>query len=228
MLRRVALLGVLATAAPTFQGCVSEPPLDVAPDVDLSRFQGKWYEIARLPRITETDCYGTTAFYTAGSGGGLQLVHQCNVGSTTGPLNTISMVATVPNASVPAKLALSVGGYSGDYWILEVGPSYEYAVIGHPSRSYFWILSRAPTLDPATLQGVLGRAESGHFDTSQLEFTPQPPAGDRVSSDAPIGAVPPAMSTGCGISPATGRNTAVFWFGMVIVAGIRRVRRRTS
>jgi apolipoprotein D and lipocalin family protein len=228
MLRRVALLGVLATAASTFQGCASEPPLEVAPDVDLSRFQGKWYEIARLPRITETDCYGTTAFYTAGSGGGLQLVHQCNVGSTTGPLNTVSMVATVANASVPAKLALSVGGYSGDYWILEVGPSYEYAVIGHPSRLYFWILSRTPSLDPATMQGVLGRAESSHFDTSQLEFTPQPPAGDRASSDTPIGAVPPAMSTGCEISRATGPDTAVFWFGMAIVAGIARVRRRAS
>ena len=143
-------------------------------------------------------------------------------------LNTVSMVATVPNASVPAKLALSVGGYSGDYWILEVGPTYEYAVIGHPSRSYFWILSRSPTLDPATMQGVLGRAESNHFDTSQLEFTPQPPAGERVSSDAPVGPIPPAMTTGCETSPANGGGAGVWWLGLVIVAGVRRGRRRTS
>jgi MYXO-CTERM domain-containing protein len=129
---------------------------------------------------------------------------------------------------VPAKLALSVGGYSGDYWILEVGPTYEYAVIGHPSRSYFWILSRSPTLDPATMQGVLGRAESNHFDTSQLEFTPQPPAGERVSSDAPVGPIPPAMTTGCETSPANGGGAGVWWLGLVIVAGVRRGRRRTS
>ena len=57
------------------------------------------------------------------------------------------MSATVPDPSAPAKLALDVGGYSGDYWILEVGPNYEYAVVGHPSRLYYWILSRTPTLD---------------------------------------------------------------------------------
>jgi apolipoprotein D and lipocalin family protein len=212
----VALLTLLAALLAL--GCASEPPLDAAKDVDLSRFQGKWYEIARLPRITQTDCYGTTAFYTAASDGSLQLVHQCNVGSTTGPLNTVTMLATVPNPSVTAKLALSVGGYSGDYWILEVGSNYEYAVVGHPSRSYFWILSRAPTLDPATMQGVLARAESNHFDTTQLEFTPQPPSGERVSSDAPIGPVPPPLQTGCGVSSGKGSGLGAFWLGLVIAA----------
>lgn len=199
--RLVALAAALASS-PVAAGCGSEP-LDVAPGVDLGRFQGKWYEIARLPRATQTDCYGTTAFYSQGSDGALQLVHQCNVGSSDGPLNTVAMTATVPDRSTPAKLALDVGGYSGDYWILEVGPKYEYAVVGHPSRLYYWLLSRTPALDAATTQAVVARAQAAHFDTSQLRYTPQPPAGERVSAPGPVGPVPPAVSTGCSVAVAS-------------------------
>jgi apolipoprotein D and lipocalin family protein len=193
---------VLAALACCAGACSSDPPLDVASNVDLSRFQGKWYEIARLPRTTQTDCHGTTAFYTQGSDGTLTFVNQCNVGAKTGPLKTVTMSARVPDTTVQAKLALDVGGYTGDYWILEVGSNYEYAVVGHPSRLYFWVLSRTPTLDPATMQGVLGRAQNDHFDTTQIQYTPQPPPEDRSSSDAPVGDVPPAMQTGCSASPA--------------------------
>jgi len=204
MSRRPALLAVFMLAfvsALASLGCTAGPPLDVAPDVNLSRFQGKWYEIARLPRTTQTDCHGTTAFYTPGSDGSLSLVNQCNVGSATGPLKTVSMTASVPNTSVPAKLALDVGGFVGDYWILEVGSNYEYAVVGHPSRLYWWVLSRTPSLDSSTMQGIVDRAKSDEFDMSQLQYTPQPPAGERNALTTPEGPIPPALSTGCAIAP---------------------------
>ncbi|HEY3666136.1 MAG TPA: lipocalin family protein, partial [Polyangiaceae bacterium] len=108
-------LAVLAFAAAfSALACQSDPPLEVAPSVELSQLQGKWYEIARLPRSTEADCHGTTAFYTPAADGSLGVVNQCNVGSATGKLQTIAMSATVPDSSVPAKLALNVGGYTGD------------------------------------------------------------------------------------------------------------------
>src|SRR5580692_1356275 len=208
--RRLALLAVLFSALAAFSllGCGSGPPLDVASNVDLSRFQGKWYEIARLPRTTQTDCHGTTAFYTLGSNGSLSLVNQCNVGSAEGPLKTVSMTATVPNGSVPAKLALDVGGYVGDYWILEVGSEYEYAVIGHPSRLYWWVLSRTPSLDASTMQGLIARATSQQFEMSQLQYTPQPPAGERNALTTPEGAIPPALSTGCSVAHGRPRGDA--------------------
>jgi apolipoprotein D and lipocalin family protein len=209
--------------------CGSQPPLDVAPNVDLSRFQGKWYEIARLPRTTQTDCHGTTAFYTQAAGGVLNLVNQCNVGGPNGPLNTVSMTATAPNSAEPAKLALSVGGFSGDYWILEVGQSYEYAVVGHPSREYLWILSRTPTLDGATMQGVVNRAQSRQFDTSRLEYTPQPPAGERNALSGPEGPVPPAVTTGCvaARAPAKGACGGLAWaLGVALAAWGLRARGR--
>jgi apolipoprotein D and lipocalin family protein len=203
MNRKNALFAPLAFAVITAfaaLACSSGPPLDVASNVNLARFQGKWYEIARLPRTTQTDCHGTTAFYTRASDGALSFVNQCNVGSATGPLKTVSMTASVPNASVPAKLALDVGGYVGDYWILEVGPNYEYAVIGHPSRLYWWVLSRTPSLDASTMQGLIARATSEQFDMSQIQYTPQPPAGERDSLTTPEGPIPPALSTGCSMA----------------------------
>jgi apolipoprotein D and lipocalin family protein len=206
-------------------GCGAEPPLEVAQDVDLSRFQGKWYEIARLPRTTQTDCHGTTAFYTQNPGGTLSLVNQCNVGGPSGPLSTVSMIATVPNGAEPAKLALSVGGFSGDYWILEVGASYEYAVVGHPSREYLWILSRTPTLDAPTMQGVIARAQGQHFDMTRLEYTPQPPAGERNDLATPVGSVPPAVTTGCSVSQAPARTAPLGTLGWMLGLWAYRSRR---
>ena len=219
-------------AACAVSACQSDPPLDVAPSVNLSQLQGKWYEIARLPRTTEVDCHGTTAFYTQAPDGSLSLVNQCNVGSATGTLQTVAMTATVPDSSVPAKLALNVGGYTGDYWILEVGSNYEYAVVGHPSRLYLWILSRTPTLDATVMSGILSRADSEHFDTSQLEYTPQPPAGERNTLSTPEGSVPAPPHTGCAVASGVGKNSdsrvwSVFGLALAALSLVRRRFRRS-
>jgi hypothetical protein len=155
-------------------------------------------------------------------------VNQCNVGASTGPLKTVSMSATLPDPAVPAKLALDVGGYTGDYWILEVGSNYEYAVVGHPSRLYLWILSRTPTLDAVTVQGVLDRAQSNQFDTTQIQYTPQPPAGDRATSDAPVGDVPPVLQTGCSASRGAPRDAAGWSLALIVAAMAMRARRRAG
>ncbi len=227
MTRGIFLIAVLALLSSSVVACNTEPPLDVAPNVDLSRFQGKWYEIARLPRTTQTDCHGTTAFYSQAADGSLGFVNQCNVGGPTGPLKTVAMSATVPDRTVPAKLALDIAGYTGDYWILEVGSNYEYAVVGHPSRLYFWILSRTPTLDTTTVQGVLDRAKTNHFDTTAVEFTPQPPGAERSSSDVPVGPVPQALTTGCSVSQSSkgGRGEGGAW-SLALVAALLLVRTR--
>ena len=217
----LALLAAFAVA-----GCGSEPSLDVAPHVDLSRFQGKWYEIASLPRTTQVDCYGTTAFYSPASDGSYSFVNQCNVASTNGPLRTVTMKATVPDQAVPAKLAVDVGGYSGDYWILDVGSNYEYAVVGHPTRLYLWILSRTPTLDQGTLTGILDRAQQKNFNTAKLQYTPQPPPVDRVASTTPVPSASSASSGGCSVSMrrSGAAGTWVAWLALALTA--RRRRRR--
>jgi apolipoprotein D and lipocalin family protein len=223
------LVGAFAVAvALSSSGCGSSAPLDTAPSVDLSRMQGKWYEIARLPRTTQTDCHGTTAFYTQNADGTLTFVNECNVGGPTGPLNTVSMSASVPDAHTQSKLLLNVGGYTGDYWILEVGSNYEYAVVGHPSRLYFWILSRTPTLDDSTVKGILTRAQDAQFDTTKLSYTPQPPAGERATANAPVGDVPPTPKSGCSAAGDPARGDAAFAAGALAVAAIAAARRRRA
>lgn len=221
---------VLLLASGLVGGCSSDPPLEVAPSVSLAELQGKWYEIARLPRMTEVDCHGTTAFYSRSADGSLGLVNQCNVGSATGKLQTIAMTATVPDSSVPAKLALNVGGYTGDYWILEVGPNYEYTVVGHPSRLYLWILSRTPTLDESVMSGIRTRAEAAHFDTSKLEYTPQPPAGERNELDTPQGTIPENPHSSCSLTQGAGSaqrpGAALATIGSLLAMVARRRRRR--
>lgn len=204
-------LGLIAVA---LSGCANDS-LDVAPNVDLHRFQGKWFEVARLPRTTESDCTATTAYYTLVSDTQLTMVNECHVGSPTGALRSISNTAKVPDANVPAKLSLDFGAFYGDYWIIDVGEKYEYAVVGHPTRQYLWILSRTPSVDPATLGGILDRAHAKKFETSRLVFTQQaqdPPAMSGVSDSThasdPEGAAGPPPSYGCSMArvPLQGRR----------------------
>jgi apolipoprotein D and lipocalin family protein len=147
-------------------------PLDVA-QVDLSRLEGKWFEIAKLPRPSQAGCVGTTAEYRRVSAQELLVVNECHEGALGGPLKRVAARAIASDAAEPAKLSLDFGFAYGDYWILEVGDSYDYAVIGHPSRDYLWILSRAPTLSPAKLDAALSHARARGFPTGALSYTPQ-------------------------------------------------------
>ncbi|HVW24072.1 MAG TPA: lipocalin family protein [Polyangiaceae bacterium] len=166
----------LVCAAMSLTGCYDgAPPPDVAKGVDLARFQGKWYEIAKLPRPTEVECTGTVATYRMRGDGQLDMNSECHLHALDGELKTVTANLKVPDPKTPAKLALDIGGFYGDYWILEVGSDYEYAVIGHPSREYLWVLSRAPTLAPATMTAVLERAKAQQFAVERLEYTVQAP-----------------------------------------------------
>ena len=160
---RVALLAWLV-------GACQHEPLDVA-SVELERMQGKWYEIASLPRPSQAGCTGTTAEYRLASARELLVVNECHEGSLQGPLKRAAARAVVSDPSVPAKLSLDFGYAFGDYWIIEVGERYEYAVIGHPTRDYLWLLAREPSLPGEQLRGVLERARARGFPTGVLQYT---------------------------------------------------------
>ena len=209
MTRSLALI-VVALAA-----CNSSPPLDVAPSVDLNQFQGKWYEIAHLPRPTQVNCTVTTATYTVQADGQLSFVHECTL--TNGTYHGATAVARVVDPNAPAKLAVDFGGVMGDYWILEVAPDYRYAVVGHPSRDYLWILSRTPKMDPNDLKLVLDHANTKSFDTTQLEYTPQGPLA--------AGTPAPPNSYGCSTSSSASGGAL---FGLFAIGGFLALRRRRA
>ncbi|HMI87517.1 MAG TPA: lipocalin family protein [Polyangiaceae bacterium] len=166
---------VLALSIAAATAC-NQAPLDVVESVDLQRFQGDWYEIAKLPRVTQADCTGTTARYELKSDRELVVTNVCHLGSLDGSRRQVVAAARVPDPAVPAKLSVEFGGFFGDYWIIDLDrDAYRYAVVGHPTRQYLWILSRTPTMDAATLAPVLERATQRGFDVSRLEYTKQAP-----------------------------------------------------
>jgi apolipoprotein D and lipocalin family protein len=174
-------------------GCSTDPPLEVAA-VELAKFEGGYFEIAKLPRPTQTDCAATTAFYRRVSSNELAVVHECREGSLDGPLRRSAARALVTDPDVPAKLSLDVGGFFGDYWIIDVADDYRYAAVGHPSRDYLWILSRTATLAQSDLSALESILREADFDVSRLEFTEQ--RKDAPSVQAPRD-IPELESHGC-------------------------------
>jgi apolipoprotein D and lipocalin family protein len=215
-MRSYLLIAVgLATAA------CGHDDLEVAPEVDLQRFEGKWHEIAHLPRPTQKDCTGTVATYTRQADGTLEFTHECTLGD--GSYYGKTAIAKTRDPRIPAKLAVDFGGYIGDYWILDVAPDYRYAVVGHPSRDYLWILSRTPTLSNEDRDSALAHAEQKGFDTKRLEYTPRAPE--------PSGTPAPPVKYGVGCA-ATGVPSTASLGGAVAIAGMLLVawrrRRRSS
>lgn len=152
------------------------PPLDVVEQVDLERYAGTWYEIAKYPTWFQAGCTGAIAEYTPLADGTIRVVNTCEP-IDGGPQDRIEGVARVADPTTNAKLTVQFPGspFPAPYWVLELGADYEYAVVGEPSRSFFWILSRTPTLDEATYQGILDRLPAKGYDPTRLE-PGQPPA----------------------------------------------------
>lgn len=148
--------------------------LDVVSSVDLSRYAGHWYEIARLPNRFERKCADSvTASYALRPDGKVDVVNRCR--KATGEYTTAKGKAKIVDKSTNAKLKVTFfWPFYGDYWILDLGPNYEYAVVGTPSREYLWILSRTPQIDEALYQQLLAEMEKKGFKTEQMIRTSQP------------------------------------------------------
>jgi apolipoprotein D and lipocalin family protein len=148
-------------------------PLATVESVDLERYQGVWYEIARYPNWFERDCVGTTARYTLLSDGRVEVVNTCSDSTLDGPTRDIRGSARSVDPG-NAKLKVSFfGPFEGDYWILDLGEDYEYSVVGEPTRNFFWILSRTPTLDEDTLDMIIEMMPEWGYEPSRLYYVPQ-------------------------------------------------------
>jgi apolipoprotein D and lipocalin family protein len=151
------------------------PPLQTVGHVDLGRYLGTWYEIARFPQSFEKGCTGTTATYSLRSDGDIEVLNRCHRGSLEGPEKVAKGRARVVDRASNAKLEVSFfWPFWGAYWIIELDPNYQYAVVGHPSRDYLWILCRTPRLAPEVYGRILERLKAQGYDLSRLQPTLQP------------------------------------------------------
>jgi apolipoprotein D and lipocalin family protein len=162
----MALLGAVAV----LPGCgIFQPALPVVDSVDLTRYAGKWYEIARYPNSFERNCTGVTADYTLRDDGRVTVLNTCFERSLDGRERTIEGTARAAD-DTGAKLKVTFfWPFEADYWILELGDNYEYAVVGEPGRQFLWILSRTPTMDEAVYNGILERLPALNYQPARLE-----------------------------------------------------------
>ncbi len=170
----LCLVAVAAQASP--DSSPKEPvPLQAVSHVDLTRYAGTWYEIASYPQRFQKGCTATTAVYSLGKDGVIQVVNRCNRDALDGRETIARGRARVIDRETNAKLKVSFfWPFWGDYWIIDLDPEYRYAVVGHPNRKYLWILSRTRTMDPLVYSGILERLTAQGYDIAKLRVTLQP------------------------------------------------------
>jgi len=153
----------------------SMKPLQTVHHVNLERYTGKWYEIARFNHRFQKGCFGSRATYALRKDGRITVLNECYENSFSGTLRSAKGKAWVVDSDTNAKLKVSFfWPFAGDYWIIGLGKNYEYAVVGHPSRKYLWILSRTPQMEEGLYEEILTRLKEQGYDTSKLIKSKQP------------------------------------------------------
>lgn len=168
----------LATAgAPTAQTA----EVEAVPTLDLERYAGLWYEIARFPNRFQDDCAGeVTAEYALRDDGRIDVLNGCN--EADGERQTAEGIGKRAADRGPAsklKVRFAPGFLSwlpfvwGDYWVLSIDDEYTLAAVGSPNRDYLWILARAPTVDEQRYEEVVERVAGMGFPVDRLQRTRQ-------------------------------------------------------
>jgi len=138
-------------------GQPGQQPVATVKRVDLNQYAGLWYEIAKIPNSFQKQCVsGTTAEYSLMEDGRIQVVNRCH--EANGNQGSAKGLARVTDVQTNAKLQVSFvrflgrNWFWGDYWIIGLDDDYQWAIVGHPKRTYGWILARAPALVPSDLE----------------------------------------------------------------------------
>lgn len=159
----------------------SAEPRTVA-SVDLERYAGLWYEIAKIPNRFQRNCdSGTTAEYVLRDDGLIGVVNRCR--KADGEAIETSGVARVVDGDTRAKLEVSFVSFLGlrlfwgDYWVVGLDDEYRWAVVGHPERRYGWVLARNISLTPGQWEAVRAVLVEQGYDPDDFEQTRHDGAG---------------------------------------------------
>ena len=174
----MVVIGMAAVMLLATGSIAAQEPSPVTPvkQVDLSRYCGIWYEIARLPNRFQRNCAcSTSAEYSLLPNGTIRVVNRCR--KADGSFMVAEGIARKDdpngsNAKLKVRFAPSwiawIPFVWGSYWIIDLAPDYSYAVVGEPSRKYLWILSRSQEMEPSVYEEILGRLETMGYRTDRL------------------------------------------------------------
>ena len=170
-----ARLGVrmaLYVVAVCLAGCMSGPAVDNTPvsALDLDRYLGSWYEIARFDNSFERGVEEAKAVYTLNRDGTIKVV---NSGIKAGKPKTA--VGKGKRTDQPGLLRVSFfGSFYADYRVMMIDEDYSYALVGSGGAGYLWILSRTKNLPAGVKSAILAEATRRGYDTSKLIWVKQP------------------------------------------------------
>jgi len=172
----IAVVGMKAYAA----GKAAASDLEPIRSLDLARYMGTWYEIARYPNRFERDCAGfTTATYTAQPDGRVRVENRCRKadGSTDVATGVARQCGPADSPRLKVRFAPALLSFLppvwGDYWVIDLDRNYGLAAVSEPGRDYLWILSRTPQVEKRALDALLARLSGQGFDLRRLVYTPQ-------------------------------------------------------
>lgn len=171
MLSSVAVSGCAALGSkhPVGNAAVPQP----AKPVDLARYLGKWFEIARYEQSFQKDCEGVSANYALRQDGSIEVLNRCR--RANGAIKEAKGRAKIVDRATNSKLKVSFfGPFYGDYWVLDHANNYRWAIVGEPSGRYLWILHRLATPPEAEREELIARARELGYNTSLLIRTEQP------------------------------------------------------
>lgn len=173
----LALLAPLGAAAQT---ATPSAPLKTIERLDVARYMGTWYEIAKYPNRFQRQCVADTqALYRPRDDGQLDVVNRCRQanGEMTEAVGRARQVGAADSPKLEVRFAPAWLSWLpmvwGNYWVIDLDPAYQLVAVSEPSREYLWVLSRTPTVDAAAYQALLGRLQAQGFDLSKLERSAQ-------------------------------------------------------
>jgi apolipoprotein D and lipocalin family protein len=157
-----------------------EPMVKPVPHLDLGRYAGTWYEIARLPNRFQRSCaHSVVVRYTLREDGRVDVLNQCfrpdgSVVSARGVARRAG--DELPASQLEVRFAPSFLSFLpmvwADYWVIDLDRDYTHAVVGGPDRKYLWILSRTPTMPDSQYREIVARV-ARQYDVAGLVRTDQ-------------------------------------------------------
>jgi apolipoprotein D and lipocalin family protein len=171
MLRVTLSVVLMAALAPAAANGLPNRPVNA---VDLERYAGQWHEMAHLPMFFQRKCVANiTATYTPSPDGTIKVYNACR--SKDGSMQASDGVARkVAGQAGALKVRFAPAWLSwipmvwADYWIVELDPDYQWAVVGGPSRKYLWVLSRKPTMKRELFDQIKARAYQRGYAVEKL------------------------------------------------------------
>ncbi|MBT3423598.1 MAG: lipocalin family protein [Bacteroidetes bacterium] len=153
-------------------GCANQKEMinkETVKTLELDKYLGTWYEIARFPHSFEKGLVGVTATYSLREDGKIKVVNKGFKNSLEGEESIAIGKAKIPDPAFPARLKVSFFWiFYADYLVMDLDENYEWALIGSKSPNYLWILSRTPQLDEKLYQELLKKLEDRGYNLDQL------------------------------------------------------------